>query len=126
RVFAVAKPPGMGLIQELVARRKDGSEFPVEIALHDIQVEEGTFVLAAITDLTERRRAELEIQRQRWELAHVSRVSLLGELSASIAHELNQPLTATLANAHAAQRYLAGGQPDLGEIREILDDIVSV
>jgi two-component system sensor kinase FixL len=68
----------------------------------------------------------LEIQRQRWELAHVSRVSLLGELSASIAHELNQPLTATLANAQAAQRYLAGGQPNLGEIREILDDIVSV
>jgi PAS domain S-box-containing protein len=126
RVFAVAKPPGMGLSLELVARRKDGSEFPVEIGLHDIQVEEGVFVLAAITDLTERRRAELEMQRQRQELAHVGRVSLLGELCASIAHELNQPLTATLANAHAAQRYLAGGQPDLGEIREILDDIVSV
>jgi PAS domain S-box-containing protein len=126
RVFAVAKPPAMGLSQELIARRKDGSEFPVEIALHAIQVEEGMFVLAAITDLTERRRAELEMQRQRQELAYVSRVSLLGELSASIAHELNQPLTATLANAQAAQRFLAGGQPNLGEIREILADIVSV
>jgi C4-dicarboxylate-specific signal transduction histidine kinase len=64
-------------------------------------------------------------QRQQAELAHVSRLSLLGELSASMAHELNQPLTAILANSQAAQRFMANGEPDLGEFREILKDIAS-
>ena len=71
----------------------------------------------------ERRKAEHEIQRHRQELAHVSRVSIMGELSASMAHELNQPLTAILTNAKAGQRFLAAGEPDLEEFREILKDI---
>jgi two-component system sensor kinase FixL len=124
--FATPAPRPLKLGRELFARRKDGSEFPVEIGLHPIQVEEETLVLAAINDLTERRRADSELQRQRQELAHVSRVSLVGELSASIAHELNQPLTAILANAQAAQRFLAADKLDLNEFREILNDIASV
>jgi C4-dicarboxylate-specific signal transduction histidine kinase len=58
-------------------------------------------------------------------MAHLSRVSTLGELSGSIAHELNLPLSAILCNAQAAQRMLANGQADLAEVREILDDIVT-
>jgi PAS domain S-box-containing protein len=88
---------------------------------------QGDFIgyLGSCADVTERKSAELEIQQQRQQLEHVSRISLVGELSASIAHELNQPLTATLANAQAARRYLAHGQPDLDEVRAILNDVVS-
>jgi signal transduction histidine kinase len=76
------------------------------------------------TDITERKRAELEAQRSREELAHFTRVTTMGELTASLAHELNQPLTGILANAQAARRYLDATPPDLGEVREILSDIV--
>lgn len=76
-------------------------------------------------DLTERKRAEAESLQQRAELAHLSRVAMLGELSGSLAHELNQPLTAILSNAQAAQRFLANDPPDLDEVRDILKDIVA-
>jgi two-component system sensor kinase FixL len=66
----------------------------------------------------------VEGQGLRQDLAHVGRVSTMGELTASLAHELNQPLTAILSNAQAAQRILASDPADLGEIREILADIV--
>jgi C4-dicarboxylate-specific signal transduction histidine kinase len=76
------------------------------------------------TDVTERKRAEIEAQKTRQELAHVTRVSAMGELTASLAHELNQPLTGILANAHAARRFLDASPPRLDEVREILADIV--
>jgi signal transduction histidine kinase/integral membrane sensor domain MASE1 len=76
------------------------------------------------TDITERKRAEIDAQRSREELAHFTRVSTMGELATSLAHELNQPLTAILANAQAAQRFLDRTPPDLDEIRPILADIV--
>jgi len=72
-----------------------------------------------------RRRAELEAQRLRQDLTHIGRVSAMGELTASLAHELNQPLTAILSNAQAAQRLLAGDAANLEEVREILNDIVT-
>jgi two-component system, LuxR family, sensor kinase FixL len=75
-------------------------------------------------DVTARRSAEMEAQRMRQELAHFTRVSTMGELSASLAHELNQPLTAILANAQAARRFLDAASPDLDELRAILSDIV--
>jgi PAS domain S-box-containing protein len=81
-------------------------------------------VLGASTDITQRKETELELRRQRAELAHVARVSLMGELAASLAHELNQPLTAILSNAQAALRFMSGKQVDLEEVREILEDIV--
>jgi C4-dicarboxylate-specific signal transduction histidine kinase len=82
-------------------------------------------VLASIVDIAPRKHAELEMARQRGELAHLSRVAMLGELSGSMAHELNQPLTAILSNAQAAQRYLARETPDLAELNAILTDIVT-
>jgi two-component system sensor kinase FixL len=82
-------------------------------------------VLGSATDITERKQAELDAARQRNELAHLSRVAMLGELSGSLAHELNQPLAAILSNAQAAQRFLARGDTDLDEVREILKDIVA-
>jgi C4-dicarboxylate-specific signal transduction histidine kinase len=76
-------------------------------------------------DITDQRRAEEETQRLHQELSHVARVAMMGEITASLAHELSQPLTAILSNAQVAQRMLAGKSPDLGEIREILADIVA-
>jgi C4-dicarboxylate-specific signal transduction histidine kinase len=70
-------------------------------------------------------RAELEIARQRNQLTHLSRVSMLGELSGSVVHEISQPLTASLNNAQAAQRLLSRPEPDLNEVREILGGIVA-
>jgi signal transduction histidine kinase len=72
-----------------------------------------------------RRQGELETQRLRQELTHIGRVSAMGELSASLAHELNQPLTAILSNAQAAQTLLACDVVDLEAMREILTDIVA-
>jgi signal transduction histidine kinase len=76
------------------------------------------------TDVTERKRAEVEAQRSRQELAHFMRVSTMGELTASLAHELNQPLTGILTNAQAGRRFLEVTPPDLGMLREILSDII--
>ena len=76
-------------------------------------------------DITKRKQAEEQAARHRNEMAHLSRVTTLGELSGSIAHELSLPLSAILSNAQAAQRVLAHGDADLAEVREILNDIVS-
>src|SRR5689334_11424501 len=76
-------------------------------------------------DITRAQQVEQQVQQQRAELAQLSRVAALGELSGSLAHELNQPLTAILTNAQAAQRFLAQGRGDSNDIREILGDIVA-
>ena len=69
--------------------------------------------------------AEAEAALQRQEIAHLMRVSMLGELSGSLAHELTQPLTAILSNAQAAKLVLAHDAPDLQEVSEVLDDIIT-
>jgi signal transduction histidine kinase len=74
-------------------------------------------------DITQRKQSELELQRQREELAHLSRVTMLGELSSSLAHELSQPLGAILRNAEAAGLILQEPSPDLEELRAIVTDI---
>jgi len=79
----------------------------------------------ASVDITKRKQAEELAARQGNEMAHLSRVSTLGELSGSIAHELNLPLSAILCNAQAAQRILANGKVDHTELREILNEVIS-
>ncbi|HUO10586.1 MAG TPA: ATP-binding protein [Phycisphaerae bacterium] len=82
-------------------------------------------LLGASIDITDRKHSEEEIARQRNELAHLSRVTTLSELSSSLAHEINQPLAIILTNAQAAQRLLTQNPPDLAEASDILADIVS-
>ena len=82
-------------------------------------------LLGISIDITARKQAELDAQRGRAELSHLSRVALMGEMSASIAHELNQPLSGILSNAAAGQRFIDRGDVDLREVRELLGDIVS-
>ena len=72
----------------------------------------------------EREQAEESLQQTQSELAHVARVMVTGELAATIAHEVNQPLTAVVANANATRRLLANGNANLAEAREAIDDII--
>jgi PAS domain S-box-containing protein len=108
-------------------RRKNGTVFPVEIRSRPF-FHEGRFVsLALVLDITERKQAEHERERLRQlesELAHINRVSMLGELAASVAHEVNQPLAGIVSNAGACLRWLAGDAPNLDEAREAVGDIV--
>jgi signal transduction histidine kinase/integral membrane sensor domain MASE1 len=84
---------------------------------------EGGAVVTLVDD-TERRHAEIDAQQLRQELAHVGRVSTMGELAASLAHQLNQPLTGVMINAQAARRLLDRVPPDYDELREIMSDIL--
>jgi PAS domain S-box-containing protein len=83
-----------------------------------------TRAVHTVKDITERKRAEQEAFDARRELTRMERLSRMGELSASLSHELNQPLTAILSNARAALRFLEAGKLDPGELEEILQDIV--
>jgi PAS domain S-box-containing protein len=96
--------------------RKDGSRVPVLVGGATLD-ERGDSVVIFAVDLTERKRAELE-------LAHANRVATMGQLSASIAHEVNQPIAATLMNAGTAARWLARQPPNLEEVRQLIDRIV--
>lgn len=84
-----------------------------------------TRMLGVSMEITRAKRAAAEAQVQRDELAHLSRAATLSTLSGSMAHDLMQPLTSILSNADAGLRYLAMQPPDLGEVREILKDIIS-
>ena len=85
----------------------------------------GARLIGVSIDITPRKLAEAEALRQRDELSHLSRVALMGEMSASIAHELNQPLAGILSNAAAGQRFIDRGNVDQGEIHELLGDIIA-
>ena len=125
KFFAAPTARAMGAGRDLFARRKDGSEFPVEIGLNPIQSPEGTLVLAAVVDISARKLAQAEALRHREEVSHLGRVAALGELAASIAHELNQPLAGIVSNASAGRRFIDRGDVDLRELRELLGDIVA-
>jgi C4-dicarboxylate-specific signal transduction histidine kinase len=78
-----------------------------------------------VLDLTERKRAEEALRQAQAELAHITRVTTLGELAASIAHEINQPLAAIMTNGSAGLRWLAGAMPALEDAREALQCIIA-
>jgi signal transduction histidine kinase len=96
-----------------------------ECGWRDESMEQLRLVGETITNALASAQAEREASRLRQELAHIGRVSAMGELTASLAHELNQPLTAILNNAEVAQQYLDAGPDHLTELREILADIVA-
>ncbi|MCZ6672379.1 MAG: PAS domain S-box protein [Verrucomicrobia bacterium] len=115
----------MGAVADLHGKRKDGSLFPVDICIGPMNLEGENVTACFVRDITGRKRLEEEERRLRVELTHISRVTAMGELVGSIAHELNQPLAAILANAQAALRFMKADNPNEQEIQEILQDIVS-
>jgi two-component system sensor kinase FixL len=117
--FTSPSARSIGAGRDLHGRRQDGSEFPVEIGLTPLPTGAGLLVLCSIVDITGRKQAE----EARQELLHASRLALVGELTASITHEINQPLGAILSNADAAEMLLDSAPQSLDEVRQILADI---
>ena len=113
---------------ELTGLRKNGQEFPVEISFGEVTTDGHRIFTGFVRDITERKQAEelrASLQATQVELARVSRVTTMGELAASIAHEVNQPLTAVTNNANACLRLLANSSLDPEVLRRVLAEIVS-
>jgi PAS domain S-box-containing protein len=124
---SVAELKATGAVQpyEREYLRKDGSRMPALVgsAAFDEQRDQG---VAFVLDLTDRKRAEQSLHEMQMELAHANRVATMGQLTASIAHEVRQPLAATVTDAQAALRWLGRQPPNLEEVRQALERIVEV
>ncbi|OGX24594.1 MAG: hypothetical protein A2Y03_10260 [Omnitrophica WOR_2 bacterium GWF2_38_59] len=109
--------------QDEIHLKKDNKKlFPVAVSCSPMKLEDEGICMV-VTDLTERKNAELKITKQREEILHATRVGKLAEFTASLAHEISQPLTATLSYAQAVQRLFEGREPELQEIlRHIIHD----
>ena len=96
----------IGIGRVTTARRRDGSSFPIELAIGEAHTESGRLFTGFIRDLTEIQRAERRLNDLQTELSHISRVSAMGSLASALAHELNQPLTAIASYAEGARALL--------------------
>ena len=105
----------------VVGERKDGSTFPMELAVGEARVQGGRFFTGFARDLTERRDQERRLQQLQSELMHVSRLTAMGEMASSLAHELNQPLSAIASYMKGSVTLLESAQPDLPKLRAALD-----
>jgi len=103
--------------------REDGTRVPVLIGVASID-EGARRNVVFVLDLTARKRAEAALGEMQMQLAHANRVATMGQLAASIAHEVNQPIAATVTNAQAALRWLGAEPPNLDEVQQALVDIV--
>ncbi|MHA2408434.1 MAG: ATP-binding protein [Candidatus Ranarchaeia archaeon] len=105
---------------------KDGQIRWIEHVCQPISDQKSKFLgyRASNRDITKRKQSEEEVSQLREEFLHIARVAAIGELTASIAHELKQPLAAIRSNAQAAQRFLTRDEPDLDEFHDILTDII--
>jgi len=113
----------IGIGRLVTARRRDGSTFPMELSVGEARIGDQRVFTGFIRDLTERQEYEKRLHNLQDELAHVSRVTAMGTLATSIAHELNQPLTAIANYAETASAMLADPAPEtIAMIREALEE----
>ena len=113
----------IGAGREVRAQRKDGSHFPAQIAVGEVSAAGQTRYIGLIRDLTDQRDLEEQALQRREEMVNVSRLSIMGEMAAAMAHELNQPLTAIANYAAASMRLLDKGPEHTGDVKEALQEI---
>ncbi len=109
---------------EITALRRDGAEFPVELTITPLKSGDTWTFSSFIRDITARKQAEEDLRNAHAELAHVNRVMTMGELAASIAHEVNQPLAAIVASGDSCTAWLANEPPSLDKARAAAGRIV--
>jgi two-component system, LuxR family, sensor kinase FixL len=112
----------IGIGRVVVGRRKDGSTFPMELAVGEMKSANQRFFTGFIRDLTERQQTEARLQELQSELVHISRLTAMGEMASTLAHELNQPLSAIANYLQGTRRLLAkGGEENSAMMREAMD-----
>jgi PAS domain S-box-containing protein len=122
--FKTGQGPVLNRRIEITAFRRDGTEFPVELSITP-QKSDNTWTFSAfIRDITARKQAQEDLRNAHAELAHVNRVMTMGELAASIAHEVNQPLAAVIASGDSCKAWLANEPPNLEKALAAADRIV--
>jgi two-component system sensor kinase FixL len=118
RYLATGERKIIGIGRVVVGERRDGSTFPMELAVGEMHSGERRYFTGFVRDLTERQAAERRFQDVASELAHVSRLSAMGEMASALAHELNQPLSATANYLQGSRRLLDRDPVDLETVRE--------
>jgi two-component system CheB/CheR fusion protein len=113
-----ARPMGLG--RRLAARRRDGTELPVEIALGPVEADEEMLVVATVRDVTERVAVERRLETKERELRRAQRLEAVGALAGGIAHEFNNLLQRIGAHAEFVQEHLEGGSDPRDDLREVL------
>jgi len=111
----------IGIGRIVVGERKDGSTFPMELAVGEAKVGRDHFFTGFVRDLTERRAQERRLQELQSELVHVSRLTAMGEMASSIAHELNQPLSAITNYVRGSSTLLGTEKPEIARVQTALD-----
>jgi PAS domain S-box-containing protein len=106
-------------------QRKDGTRFPASASISRMTLQDKTTLTVYLRDISEFRALEAATQRQRDELDHVNRIGIMGEVSTSLAHELNQPLASLLINAQVLNRLCQTGSPFPEDGKEIISDLIS-
>jgi two-component system, LuxR family, sensor kinase FixL len=114
----------IGIGRVVVGRRKDGSTFPMELSVGEANHTRQRLFTGFVRDLTERQLTERRLHELQDGLLHASRVRSMGQMAAAMAHELNQPLTATANYVRAALRLLATREPNLERIRQAMTHAV--
>lgn len=112
----------IGPARSVTGLRRDGTTFPMELAVGETVSGGQRMFTGFVRDLTERRRTERQLQELQSELIHVSRLSAMGTMAATLAHELNQPLTAITNYLEATRDLLLGPEPDVALVRSALND----